>query len=108
MSKIIDAINNTRKDRQRIARAQAEYHLNGAGARWTYGDIYDAYDRPSAAKVRAWEYCKRLAEEYDGRGLRITSRNTFRFSAAFECDDPETGELCYCYITPDYDSFCRA
>ena len=99
-------IENTSKANQRIARNAAEYAYNNR--RWTYGDIYDAYDRPSREKVRAWEYCKRICEELRGFDLLISSKNTFNFSAVFKFADDKTGELCYCYITKDYDRFCYA
>lgn len=67
-------------------------------------DIFSAYGRPSAAKIRAWRYCEQLCAEKDGRGLVVMSANTFRFSAGFEFTDPETGVVNFCYIAPDYDA----
>lgn len=99
-------IENTSKKNQRIARNAAEYAYSNR--RLTYNDIFTAYGRPSVDKCRAWEYCKRVCEELDGFDLLIASRNTFSFSAVFTFTDKETGELCYGYITKDYDRFCHA
>lgn len=68
-----------------------------------YHDIYEAYDRPSSNKVSAWKYCQNKCSSYNGRGLKIISRNTYTFTAGFEFDNPETGELMFMFITPSYD-----
>lgn len=99
-------INETSKSNQRIARNAAEYAYRNRA--WTYGDIYDAYDRPSREKVNAWEYCKRVCAEMGGYDLLIAAKNTFNFSAVFKFEDAETGAHCYGYITKDYDRFCYA
>ena len=101
-----ERITNTSNANRRIARERAESAYSNR--RWTYGDIYEAYDRPSREKVRAWDYCKRLYDEMGGFDLLIASRNTFNFSVVFKFSDSETGELCYAYITRDYDRFCTA
>lgn len=102
-----DYIKNTSKKNQKIARSAAAYAYSGRA--WnTYTDIFSAYERPSIYKVRAWDYCKRLCAECNGYDLIISSKNTMQFSACFKFDDPETGELCYGYITKDYDRFCKA
>lgn len=99
-------IENTSKANQRIARNAAEHAYRNRA--WTYDDIYDAYERPSREKVRAWEYCQRVCAEMNGFNLVISSKNTFNFSAVFTFTDENTGELCYGYITKDYDRFCYA
>ena len=99
-------IENTTRRNQNIARQNAEYAYNNR--RWTYNDIYDAYGRPSREKIRAWEYCKNACDEVGGWDLIISSKNTFRFSACFKFEDPDNGELCYGYITAEYDRYCYA
>ena len=99
-------IENTARRDQNIARQNAEYAYRNR--RWTYTDIYDAYSRPSREKIRAWEYCQTLCADVGGWDLIISSRNTFRFSAVFKFEDPETGALCYGYITADYNRYCYA
>ncbi len=99
-------IENTTKQGQRAARIAAEYAYRNRA--YTYGDIFDAYERPSAAKVRAWRDCERLCEELSGYDMLISSRNTFSFSVVFRFDEPETGEMCYAYITRDYNRYCKA
>lgn len=46
-------------------------------------DIFEAYERPSYNKVRAWETCKKQCEEKNGYGLVITGHNSSFFSAGF-------------------------
>lgn len=98
-------MNTSRKD-QKIARAAAEYAYSNR--RWTYEDIFEAYNNPSAAKIRAWHRCQDLCRRMHGTNLIISSRNTMKFSVVFMFPDEETGELCYAYITADYDRFCKA
>lgn len=97
---------NTTKQGQRTAKAAAEHAYNNRG--WTYRNIWDAYEKPSYAKEKAWHYCRELCADMGGFDLLILSRNTFQFSAVFKFTDDETGELCYAYITRDYDRFCHA
>ena len=97
-------IENTKRADQNKARAAAEYAYRNP--RWTYSDIFAAYGRPSGAKIEAWNYCKRLCADLGGRDLRISSRNTFRFSAVFRFI--ADGREAYAYITPEYDRFCYA
>lgn len=97
-------IMNTTIRNQNVARQNVEFAYNNRS--WTYNDIYQAYGRPSTEKVRAWEYCKRACKEVNGYDLIISSKNTFRFSACFKFE--ADGELCYGYITADYDRYCYA
>lgn len=60
-------------------------------------EVYGSY---SVAKSYAWRHCECLCRELDGRHLCITSRNTFRFTAQFEFDNPENGRPMVCHITP--------
>lgn len=99
-------ITNTKKADQRIARQAAERAY--ADRRYTYTDIWYAYEKPSVDKCRAWQYCKELRDKYHGYDLLIASKNTFFFTAVFKFADPKTGELSYAYITRDYDRFCHA
>lgn len=64
-----------------------------------YVDLNTAYCKCSQAKEEAWEYCKSLCEEYDGYGLRVIGRNVNYFTAGFMFPHPDTGELCFAYIT---------
>ena len=101
----MNCIEKTSKKDQKIARERAVYAYNNR--RWTYDSIWKAYEKPSNAKVRAWDYCKELCRENNGHDLIITARNCMKFSAVFKFED-ENGDLCYCYITKDYDRFCKA
>ena len=51
--------------------------------RATMRNIYDAYERPSLAKVRAYERCIDKAIELGGWDIRVPSKNTFGFTLAF-------------------------
>lgn len=53
------------------------------GYNW-YADIYDAYEKPSYNKIRAWNECKKQCEQENGRGIVITGRNTCTFTAAWQ------------------------
>lgn len=68
-------------------------------------DLFSCYERPSHAKMQAWEYCKSLCEKHDGYGLKIIGFNTMSFSAGFvgEID----GEIAFFYITKDYDRWAN-
>lgn len=46
--------------------------------------LYDVYDNFSYAKANAFEYCKRLMADKNGRGLKILGANCFMFTAAFK------------------------
>lgn len=97
-------IENTSKRNQAIARKQAEYAYNNR--QWTYTDIFQAYNKPSENKIRAWEHCKKLCEELNGNSLIITGRSCHFFSACFKFQDK--GRDCYAYITADYNRYCYA
>lgn len=99
-------IDNMSKQGQKIARNAAEYAYNHPA--YTYDDIYSAYSRPSANKIRAWDHCKELCRSLKGYALRITGKSSHAFSAVFKFNDEETRELCYCYMTKDYTRYCYA
>lgn len=64
--------------------------LNSYYQRWlnsTENTIYKAYGRPSVHKVRAFERCEDIRDEFDGYNLRIVGHNTSQFTAAFTSDD---------------------
>jgi len=71
--------------------------------RWTYADIWDAYEKPSIYKVRAWERCKGLAVELDGTTPLILGKNTMQFSVGFI--GYVNGLKAFIYITKDYNRY---
>ena len=71
--------------------------------RSTAYSLRDVYGRYSYAKEQAFRYCLDLMNKYNGRDLKIISYNTFRFTAAFIFNDPETGVIQFMFITPNYD-----
>lgn len=97
-------IEQTKQADRRIARAAAFYAYENPA--WTYSDIFAAYARPSAEKIEAWNYCKRLCADIGGYDLKISSKNTFRFSAVFRF--VADGREAVAYITPEHDRFAYA
>ena len=84
--------------------------LRGAYESWkrsTDYELWHVYDNYSDAKYNALEYCRELKYQLGGRRLRIVSHNTMQFTVGFEFDHPRTGELCFAYITRDYNRFMK-
>lgn len=48
-----------------------------------YHSIWDAYEKPSIRKEEAWNYCEDLCKKYNGRDLRVISKNIYIFTAGF-------------------------
>lgn len=71
--------------------------LRGEGV--CLSDIYDSY---SVAKERAYNYCKRLCDEFDGWGFQIVAHNCQNFSVQFELENPLNGCIMLAYITRYY------
>ena len=72
----------------------------GNTIRWYFehvnkGGIYDAYVKPSYAKVRAYDDCMAMVREYNGFGEKITGYNscTFSFQFTFYHKDRKTGDV---------------
>lgn len=63
--------------------------------------IYEAYGKPSQAKVRAWHYCMKLKEEKNGKGLKVIGKSCHFFSAGFTFE--EDGKKMFMWITPSTD-----
>ena len=90
-----------RKHMNKVMRTQYEaYRRSEAENLW---QVYGTY---SDKKEKAMQYCKELCGKVDGRKLRIISHNSQFFSVGFEFPHPETGELCFAYITAYQDRFC--
>lgn len=70
--------------------------------RSTATQLSDVYGRYSADKAIAFDHCRRLMYENDGRDLKILTHNSYIFTAGFEFvpKDTKTGEVCIMYITP--------
>lgn len=50
-------------------------------------DIYDAYDRPSYNKVRAFNECEKRCKEENGQGLCIIGHNSCTFTVAWRTNE---------------------
>ena len=75
---------------------------------YEWSDMYTldhAYKSYSIAKANAFDYCIDLMKTKNGWGLKIISANTFAFSVGFWFIHPETGAVCFAYITRDYDRY---
>ena len=68
-------------------------------------ELYHVYGRFSKAKIHAMDRCKALMYNYNGRDMRILSHSDQQFTVGFEFPHPETGVLCFAYITKAYDRF---
>ena len=88
----------TKTNNQRIRDAYQSYRMSNME------NLYDAYGRPSDAKLQAWTYCRKLCYEHGGRALKVIGAGTFTFSAGFLFTD-ENGKACFCWITKDYDRY---
>ena len=64
-----------------------------------YHTIWDAYERPSYAKEKAYYRCVDKAESLGAIEWAIPSKNTFQFSFSAIYPDKETGELRLMYET---------
>lgn len=62
-------------------------------------DVYDSY---SVAKERAYDYCVRLCDEFDGWGFQIVGHNCMTFSVQFKFENPLNGLVMLAFITRDY------
>jgi hypothetical protein len=59
-------------------------------------DVYGSY---SDAKESAYNYCKRLCKEFNGRDFRIAGHNCMTFSVQFEFENPLNGCIMLAHIT---------
>lgn len=84
----------------RIARQHYADYINSNAT-----DLDDVYSNYSIYKARAYNRCRDLMLDMNGWGLRILSHNSQAFTVGFEYLDSETGEICFAYITKDYDRF---
>lgn len=53
--------------------------------RWTYNNIWEAYERPSIYKIRSFEEIERRARETEGynHDLRIIGKNCMQYSTVY-------------------------
>ena len=68
--------------------------------------IWQAYERPSVYKVRAWEWCKIACKEDGGDTPWVTGWNSSKFTCAYFCGHYETGERCLAVHTADNVYWC--
>ena len=65
--------------------------------------LSDCYKKASAAKERAYAYCRDKQIQYNGYDFRIISYNTFMFTVGFKFVDTNTGKIMFMHITPSKD-----
>lgn len=70
------------------------------GCMYTYYDIFEAYERPSSAKVSIFNEWRDFVQQVDGYGLKIVSRNKFMFTLCFNFE--QDGHKFFAYITPSH------
>lgn len=56
----------------------------------------------SAAKERAYNYCTKLCEHFNGWGFQIVAHKCQNFSVQFEFENPLNGCIMLAYITSLY------
>ena len=69
--------------------------------RSTSYELYDVYGTYSAAKAKAWDYCKSLMYQFNGYGLKVISHNGYQFTAGFMFE--EDGKTMFMYISKSHD-----
>ena len=62
--------------------------------------IYNAYRKPSSAKISAYYKCIRFMKSVGGYMSAVVSYNTFMFTFGFMTDDG------FYYITPSHTYYC--
>lgn len=62
--------------------------------------IFQAYESPPQRKIKAYEYCEKLAQKYDYFSKGITGHNCMQFT--YEFDFVYKGYCCHAKITKDY------
>ena len=65
----------------------------------TLGEVYGRY---SDEKARAYRYCRRLCEKYDGHNFCIMSHNVNMFTVSFDFANPDNGLPMRAVITRCY------
>lgn len=66
--------------------------------------IYDAYQKPSYYKVRAFHNCLSIVKEYNGFNFTILGHNCHTFSVGFICIIDN--KLHFVWITPYNNRIC--
>lgn len=61
-------------------------------------DVYRSY---SVAKKRAYNYCRKLCDRFNGSDFMIVAHNCQFFSVQFEFENPLNGCIMIVYITPN-------
>lgn len=72
--------------------------------RSTATKLSDVYGRYSRAKEKAFEHCRDLCYKYRGHNLKIITASKWMFTAGFEFENLETGEIMFMYITKSYNT----
>lgn len=65
-------------------------------------NLNDAYASYSTKKAAAWEYCKELCKEKNGRCLKVIGANSNFFSAGFLYEEDGFEKLMYITHGGDY------
>ena len=55
--------------------------------RWSKGDLFDAYDKPSMAKISAWRRIQDRMTHGGGRDFVVRSRNCHVYTAMWRTDN---------------------
>lgn len=66
-------------------------------------NLWQVYKNCSDEKYEAFDYCKRLCEEYNGHDLKIVSFNKYQFTCGFIGE--VNGVKAFVYITMNDDRY---
>lgn len=55
--------------------------------KWSKGDLFSAYSKPSMAKISAWRRIQDRMTHHGGRDLVVRSRNCHVYTAMWRTDD---------------------
>lgn len=65
--------------------------------------LSDCYSNYSSKKEKAFDYCKSLAKDYNGKAVKIIGHSCHIFSVGFLCT--VDNRPAFAYITPSYDRY---
>lgn len=54
--------------------------------KWSKGDLFDAYDKPSMRKIESWRCIQDKVTHAHGRDLAVRSRNCHMYTAIWRTD----------------------
>ena len=75
--------------------------------RYIARNIFQAYARPSNAKIRIFDKWEKYIQEINGHNLMITGISCHYFSLMFELSEPNTNKRYIAYITASHNKLAE-